>query len=273
MKKLLGATLGVLVAVMAGCSKSEDAKGPGVCVPASQLNGIISGYKVSSQDELAKKVVMLLMEGEKSSICTGTPIAKDVILTAAHCVKGATRVRAIFHTDITCESGFNINDHAIESSSFFYHDKYSGKTDATNDVALVKLKSAIPSDYDISKVYDGYSSLSSDTVTFAGYGVTREATEEGVPSGEGFLRMTTKSYRSEVRKDGMNLVIDQPYTGVCSGDSGGPIFVEVRGEKQIIGVNSVVSGPTQSRVCHGKAVAMYAPHFTDWIRTALYYLY
>lgn len=263
MKKALGAGLGVVLSltILAGCSSSKDADKTVQCIPASQMGGIVGGVKVSSTDLLAKKVVLLMiMKGQESSICTGTPISKDVILTAAHCVKNADKVLAIFHTDVTCESGFNKDKQSIGATDFISHIDYSGRSNAENDVALVKLASSIPSDYQISEIYDGKSPLSSDTVTLAGYGITSE-------SGEGamFLRTTSKSFKSDISTTSTNVVISQSYNGICSGDSGGPVFVEVGGQLKILGVNSIVTGRTEETVCHGKSVSMYAPYYLDWI--------
>ncbi|MEK2644545.1 S1 family peptidase [Bdellovibrio sp. BCCA] len=264
MKKFVGPGLGLVLSVslLAGCSSSKDAKAPAQCVPASQMDGIIGGVKVTAADALAKKVVLLLIKsGKDSSICTGTPVSRDVILTAAHCVKNADKVMAIFHTDITCESGFNKEKQSVIASDFLYHKDYSGRSNAENDVALVKLPTSIPSDYHVSKIYDGKSALSSDTVTLAGYGITAE-------SGEGsmFLRTTQKSFKKDLYTTSTNVVMSQPDNGICSGDSGGPVFVEVRGELQILGVNSIVNGRTEATVCHGRGVSMYAPYYQDWVQ-------
>ncbi|WP_413944176.1 S1 family peptidase [Bdellovibrio sp. HCB-162] len=263
MKKFVGLGVGAVLSVslLAGCSSSKDASAPNQCVPASQMDGIIGGVKVSATDLLAKKVVLLVMtSGDQGSICTGTPISKNVILTAAHCVKNADKVTVVFHTDITCESGFSKDKQSITASDFLYHKDYSGQSNAENDVALVKLPKSIPADYQVSKIYDGKSPLSSDEVTLAGYGITSETGE-----GSMFLRTTKKSFKSDLRMTSTNVVMSQPENGICSGDSGGPVFVEVRGELQILGVNSVVTGRNEATVCHGRGVSMYAPYYQDWV--------
>lgn len=268
MKKALGlpgfvAFMSIFVLGACEHSKPSDHKVT-TCIPASEMDGIIGGARVNSNDILAKKVVMLLTKkGKEVSICTGTPISKDVILTAAHCVDGAekTDVAVVFHTDVTCESGFNSDKQAIKVQDFISHSGYSRKADATNDLALVKMNSSIPSDYEISEIYDGTSELSTDQVTLAGYGITDE---DG--KGAMFLRTTTKSFKNDITVEKENIVMEQKHTGVCSGDSGGPVFVEVGGKLKIAGVNSVVSGKKEA-ICHGKSVSMFVPYFIDWIQT------
>ncbi|MNT65521.1 hypothetical protein D3C72_2035110 [compost metagenome] len=46
------------------------------------------------------------------------------------------------------------------------------------------------------------------------------------------------------------IVFDQSdRNGVCSGDSGGPAFLEVKGKFYVFGVASRVSGPTKETYC------------------------
>ncbi|MGZ3774731.1 MAG: S1 family peptidase [Pseudobdellovibrionaceae bacterium] len=264
---LLGSWIFLSLIFLNGCQKSKQAAdNVKTCVPASEFSGIVGGYKVDAGNYLAKKVVMLLSKKDDGMvICTGTPISKDIILTAAHCVKGLNTedMKVIFHTDITCESGFDLTKQSLTVRDAIYHDQYSGVADAKDDLALVRTKSPIPNDYQISEIYDGKSELSSDVVTLAGYGVT-DSLEDGT---SGFLRSTNKSFKTDLTVKNKNIVIDQPSNGICSGDSGGPVFVEVNGKMQIAGVNSIVRGKDEALVCHGSSESMYLPPYVDWIKT------
>lgn len=254
---------------LSGCQPSKSAsyeeKKHKTCMVASELNGIIGGVKVNSNDFLAKKVVMLMAKkGDSASICTGTPISKDVILTAAHCVNGIEKkdIAVVFHTDVTCESGFNSDKQVVVIQDYIAHSGFSGKSDATNDLALVKLPAPIPSDYEITEIFDGKSKLSADQVTLTGYGVTDE-------SGDGamFLRTTVKSFKEDMVVAERKITIEQKSNGVCSGDSGGPVLVKVDGKLKIAGVNSTVRGSTKETICHDRSVAVYVPYYLDWIQT------
>ncbi|WP_413293057.1 S1 family peptidase [Bdellovibrio sp. HCB185ZH] len=270
MKKTMISSVSLFVglALLNGCTASSESKENlvGECIP-----GIVGGYSTSKSDPLSKKVVMLIgstvdSDGNPaSSVCTGTPITDDVILTAAHCVKGNTEMKAYFVTDATCSSGFRLSKTGVAASSFAYDhnyrdSKYSG---IKNDVALVRLKSKIPADYDISQLYMG-DQLSSDTVTLVGYGKTSETKQDSA-----FLRSKLKSYSRDVRVSTETVTIQQQDGGLCSGDSGGPIFVEVNGEKQILAVTSYVSNMTESTICHGTATGMYSKSILPWIEKTL----
>lgn len=270
--KLILVSFSILsLGLSSGCSQSASEKGakvPVKCIPANELKGIIGGFRISDTDPLSKKVVMLLMkDGDDGKICTGTPISKDMILTAAHCVKGISsdHITAIFHTDITCESGFDFPTMSIKAKDSIFHAGYSeGRKNITNDVALVKLSSNIPESYEVSEVYDGQSTLSSDVVTLAGYGSSDE-------NGEGatYLRTTQKSFKDDIEVEDQKITLQQKYRGICTGDSGGPVFVEVNNKLTIAGVNSYVGVDVTNTMCRSYSVSMYIPYFHDWIQTQL----
>ncbi|MNJ92579.1 Trypsin precursor [compost metagenome] len=259
---------------LTACDKTTE-KAAGGCMSASQMSGIVGGSRVLSDNPISKQVILLFGEksnGQGSAICTGTAIRNDVILTAAHCVEGINRDKyyAIFSTDITCESGFRLSEASIPVKDVVKHPKYTGRfivaSDVKYDVALVKLKSPIPSNYKVMKMYDGKSQFS-DRVQFAGYGVTGEETYGKESSG--FLREISKSYNRSVQVQGEQILVDQSDSrGICTGDSGGPLFVDVNGELQVAGVNSVVSGP-KDRICHDMSIMMYVPAYANWIQTAI----
>lgn len=251
----------------AGCSKSEKSAAQVMnCV--SEGAGIVGGDKVSSNDRLAKKVVLLLTRVDGGlKICTGTPIAKDVILTAAHCVKGDDKnnMNVVFRTSATCSSGFNLSNEGVKVQDFITHAGYQDTDKAVDDVALVKLQSPIPADYEVSEFYDGKSKLSNNNVILAGYGITDELQDNS----SAVLRTTTKDYKDkeELEIEDNHVFFRQSFGGICMGDSGGPVFFEVDGKLKIAGVNSIVAGKTKSTVCHGIGVAMYVPYYSDWIQT------
>lgn len=273
MKKVSVVGVGLLaVALVVGCTNKKNANDEQVCYNSSEISGIVNGYSVGASDPLSKRVVLLLSRtkvpgGESMKICTGTPISNDVILTAAHCVDGLDKntMTATFHISSFCDSGYDKTKHDIPVSDYIVKSGYSESVKGKEDVALVKLRSPIPSDYKISAIYDGKSPLSSDKVTLAGYG---KKSEYG--GGSMVLRTTTKSYKNELVVREKELLLDQRRSGICQGDSGGPVFVEVNGEMQVAGVNSVVfGGSSEYNQCSYYSASMNMSYYKDWVQTQI----
>lgn len=274
-------SIGLLASmVLASCnsgSSSASTPAPDVktngCYPESELMkaGIVGGEKVANYDVDAKKVVLLFAEDDegRTSICTSTAIAPNVLLTAAHCISKHHYV--VFHSSISCESGFDPQQHlarvrGVVKNADWSEDSKDLKNTAT-DVAIVILEKNIPSSYRVMKIANPDEvNFQSGLVRFIGYGVTDY---EG--GGSGILRKTEFSITNvEVDKE-MNVVgVDQSNgSGVCSGDSGGPSLVTVNGEEQILGVNSVVSGKDKENLCRDKSFQTLASGHIPWIKKAL----
>lgn len=265
--------------VFASCSGSSSASTPAPdvkqngCVSESDLmkSGIVGGQKVANADVDSKKVVLLFAQDdeEKTSICTATPIAPNVLLTAAHCISKKHFV--VFNSSISCESGFSAKQHigavytAIKHQDWDENSKSEANT--AKDVAIVILQSNIPSSYRVSKIADpAQVDFASGAIRFIGYGVV-----DYKAGGSGILRKTEIPVSKAVADVTNNVVrIDQSNGhGVCSGDSGGPSLVKVNGQEQILGVNSVVGGSSKATLCREEALQSLAIGHIPWIKQQL----
>lgn len=234
----------------------------------SSKRGIVSGKMIGLKDPDTKYAVLLVIrEGNSLRTCTGSVISKNVILTAGHCARGAEKnqIYAVFHPDMMCSSGYS-SSMKVQSDDILVHKDYKGDSSAKSDLALIKLSSPVPADYPVMGLYDGKSALNSDDLLMVGYGITSESARDSR-----FLRKVNKSAKLDSRVEGPNIVFDQRNGrgGVCSGDSGGPIYAKVGNQYKIIGVNSVVAGPKEEDVCHNFSIAMYMPSFADWVEQSL----
>ena len=249
------------------------------CVPESDLNGIVGGSLVNEDDSDAHMVMMLniISDDGHLEICTATAIAPDVLLTAAHCASGATADHAfitLYHS-ITCESGFDIHRNIARISSFVVNEQFdpalvngSSVDQIVGDVALIFLQESLPSYYPIHKIAHVADIPSTSPLYLLGYGSTSAViTDKGTSGpGAGTLRRAQLPF-SDVTIDATNkkVNIDQSAgEGICTGDSGGPGFVEVNGEFEILGVNSYVGGPNDN-ICTGQATMTLADSYRDWI--------
>lgn len=266
--------LSLTAVILSSCNSSSDSgeKVPlapsGKCVPESSLEGIVGGQKVGQYDYDSTKVVMLLTEsGSDVELCTASPIAPDVLLTAAHCVTStASATKAYTTASATCESGFDRFSDGIGVQAVEIHEGYVGVETATmnavkSDVALVFLKSSLPTYYPVYKIADSRN-LGNSSLYLYGYGAVSMTKKSS-----GILRKTeVDSQDFEIDRNLQEVRIDQTRGhGVCSGDSGGPGLVLINGDYQILGVNSYVSGKKDTDYCLNEGNLALADNYLSWI--------
>mgnify|MGYP001389486612 CR=1 FL=1 len=151
--------------------------------------------------------------------CTGTLVAKRVILTAGHCIEGVTDI------DIETQGGI------INSGNLFLHPDYD-KSDILekNDIALIKTNKDVPAR--ITQVLSS-SLYKNEKAIIAGFGL-----DENDNSGRlkaVFVRIAKFNTGSISTKYPTG---DTLYGNTCRGDSGGPILVLRSGKWRLAGVTS-----------------------------------
>ena len=146
-----------------------------LCAPAVALTGNAppaSGYA-------ARAIVMVV--DPRGDLCTGTALARDLVVTAAHCVTGKLNYQVK-----TFQTGQTISVRAIAPHPHFDLASYAASR-ATADVALLKLSAPLADLVMPAKLAPARRVGVGETLTIAGFGVTAD----GTPRGLGIPRMAT----------------------------------------------------------------------------------
>ncbi len=250
-------------------------------VEPSHLSQITQGEKVRPQDSERFLSVLLIVElsnGQQVQ-CSSSLIADDVLLTAGHCLEGAKKAMAVFYPDITCQSGYRRQQHAIQARQFKIHPDYikhkqiQNEEDENPDLAVVKLVKSAPLNYVRLGLHED-ASINGDLLLL-GYGRTQpEKTLAGA-------LFQTKIEKENYKIFHYNLIIDQRNKGgFCQGDSGGAVLMrtDVEIDKKaeevfnIVGVNSLVLKSNNSKYanpCNNYGSAVMVQPYLSWINSQL----
>ncbi len=192
---------------------------------------IVGGTNVPSQDVIAKSTVALIIG---PALCSGSVIADDLIVTAAHCLADQpSSVKIIFANQVTPET----MKKAVEASRYAVNPDYrSDKTTPDqNDIALVEFKGGLPKGFAHADLLSDPRLLKrGETVVLAGFGISDAETKKGA----GTLRETTVQIADENFGKTEILVAENHGHGACHGDSGGPAFVKSDANLLLWGVTS-----------------------------------
>lgn len=169
----------------------------------------------------ASHVVMVLNhEGVKAGFCTGIVLARDVVLTAAHCVPKGAELR--IHTP-----GDPAKPVLLPIVGVARHPDYHADAIRTRersvDLALVHLQSDLPESLTPATLAKRSGASLDARFVIYGFGVTREG--DGTSSGT--LHAATLATRAPL--SGVLLWAEDPAKaglGACEGDSGGPVMAE-----------------------------------------------
>jgi len=229
---------------------------------AGPAHAVVGGAVERSPNGVRQSVVRV--ESSRGELCSGTLIAPDLVLTAAHCVtqRAAYRVVAV-------DSAFR--QRAVMATAAALHPAFvPGTTPRTQpgvDLALLKLRQPLGTDFAPLDPRAAAPVGAGQPVELAGFG----STAEDARGSARVLRRTQLVTLGTLQVANRVLVVaDQQRlaatsgAGACRGDSGGPILQGGR----LVGVVSWSSGALRSRVrtaCGGfTAVTPVAEH-APWI--------
>jgi hypothetical protein len=214
----------------------------------------------SAPSEIAARAVVTII-GSRGNVCSGSLIAANIVLTAAHCISPGTFYRVIDNTTSP--------PRLLSAQTVLTHPQYNAQAmaahRATADVALLRLPSAVPSKAPAPFGAPRLPVMLGAHFTVAGIGVTSSngddvgtvraaaLTATGTP---GTLQIRLVDPLTQNKSAGM---------GGCTGDSGAPAFEDQSGRSVIVGVVSWSTGANNSDGCGGLTGITPLTLYREWI--------
>lgn len=288
-------TLGLLLLLTAcGMNISKEGMWP------KDWKGIIGGTQVAEKAPIASGIVAVY-DIKDEFLCTGSIIANQFVLTAAHCATSKKQnLRIIFGLNV--DAALDIREPDVKQTyvrsvvAVSIHPGFGKAPEDQefdlNDIAVMKFQGDLPPGYrPVQLLNDGSVLRPGVMVRVAGYGVTKvdlssvdsrkyPHLQDALESGEVICDSKQKNcLKIEMSEDGELQETVAPIAfvhssevqldesdghGTCSGDSGGPAYYEKEGQLFLFGVTS-----RGSPACDQTGVYTNAIYFKEWIQKAL----
>ena len=212
----------------------------------------------------ARAIVMVI--DPRGDLCTGTALARDLVLTAAHCVARNERYEVKAY-----QTGKTIPVRSVAIHPRFDFANYA-RSRATADVALIKLAAPLPDVVVPAALAPPRRVHVGETLTIAGFGTVADHSAAGL----GIPRMARLTVTGQ--PGGLQIRLIDPATrnlrpglGACAGDSGAPAFdgagPSKRGKTvgQVIGVVSWTTAADNQEGCGGLTGLTPLLFYRSWV--------
>ena len=229
-------------------------------VAASLPAAAIVGGAGAAPDSIARAVVLIV--GSRGNFCSGAALARDLVLTAAHCVPPGADYKIV---------EFEGREPQLRNVvSVTAHPKFNLATmlahRATADVALLKLAAPLARVEPAALHGPGFTVAPGDSFTVAGTGVAvRHDGKSGGSVRAAKLVATGRPGTLQIRLFDPATRGEKPGLGACTGDSGAPVFGVAGGRPAIIGVVSWSTGPQNSEGCGGLTGVTPLTLYREWV--------
>ena len=221
------------------------------------------GGAPSAESGLGRSVVTVV--GSRGNFCSGTLIAPDIVLTAAHCVPAEATTKVVAYDARWQPTLLDVRRVAAHPH---YNSRGIANHRASADVALLQLAAPMAGK-SIAPLGNPNQPIAAGTrFTVAGIGVTRR----GDGKSGGTVRAATLIATG--RPGTLQIRLVDPTTnnardgfGACTGDSGGPAFEVQNGRAVVIGVISWSTGAGNAAGCGGLTGVTPLTLYRDWIES------
>lgn len=264
--------------------------------------GIMGGKKVEEKS-LYSQTVVAIIDTEFNSICTGSILSENLILTAAHCVDDVEHfnLHVVFATNADEVMGSREPDvkaqYTRRVTKMVVHEDYNPEEQNEenpydfSDIAILKIKGTIPEGFKpVNLVRNSFDLKRGMNTTLVGYGVSEVQTEpidpkkvknlhEAIEYGEVICDDNLQDcLKVDMFGDGILRVghapiegftkseirLDERDGGTCMGDSGGPAYIEKKNELFLFGITS-----RGSALCDAVGVYTSVPYHLKWIEKTI----
>jgi secreted trypsin-like serine protease len=204
-------------------------------------------------------VAFLNVVKDTSDSCTGVLIHPQYVLTAAHCVQGASDIDILLGTT----NIQNMPKFYTNTSRIIIHELYSNTT-YDHDIALVQLYTSLPQDtLRIKSPSPKALNNTFSTLFVLGWGSKSEFSGVLSPKNVTLVDNTgCTSYYESVEVDGESKFCVVGQNGPCHGDSGGPVFNPRDLNSFLVGI--VSAGHTNCSEAT-PTVCTKVAYYTEWI--------
>ena len=222
-------------------------------------DALVGGATIVRRTGAGAHIVMIV--GTRGNVCTGTALARNLVLTAGHCVAPAATYRVL--TPEVQPPGIAIRSIAV-------HPRYSAKDYAsgrvTADVALIKPEAPLPADVVPATLAPSIAVKPGDRFVIAGFGITAADSDKGIGEPRAATLVATgRPGNLQIRLMDAATRNTRAGLGACTGDSGGPALVERGGSYAVVGVVSWSTGPGGSEGCGGLTGVTPLSLYRGWI--------
>jgi len=233
--------------VLSACGKNQN-QAKLSDFAAVSADGIIGGAAVSDLDPISKTVVAIY-DSQNQSLCTGSILSQQLVITAGHCANKANprAMSLIFGTHLPgrntprpvtrAVTDLRLNPRYEQVMQMFDRDQNLDPDTVKDwgDVSILKFEGGLPPGYKPATVLpSNFVFTPGMKVTLAGYGEIDGNRHIGSDN----LRKVDVAV-SEPNFSATEISMDQRAgKGACHGDSGGPAYVTLNGKTMLFGVTS-----------------------------------
>ncbi len=204
----------------------------------------------------------VLLVGSHGTSCTGVALARELVLTAGHCVLPGSDYKLVEFDAARKPTLKDVGEIArhpeFDVNAVLRHR-------VTADVALLKPAAPLPNP-PAQLAPAGQQVAPGDRFTVTGYGLAKP----GDGRSGGTVRIATlvatgKPGTLQIRLHDPATKGERPGLGACTGDSGAPVFRDIGGRMMVIGVVSWSTGPNNAAGCGGLTGVTPLTRYRDWI--------
>jgi hypothetical protein len=217
-------------------------------------------------------VVVLDQTGGKTGVCTASVVARNVVLTAAHCASGLADTRVFYRTSSGDPVFLGVGKIAIHPD---YRPDASHQDAFSIDLALLLLSEPLPSQFRPVQLAGIGPVAVGQRVRIAGFGLSDEdktriasfgPSNEDISGTSGVLRAGVLISSGPRKK--FSVLIDPAGTGLggCVGDSGAPVFASKEPRQVAVAIKANGEGGYK---CGASTVAVQLAPQLPWIRKTL----